>query len=131
MRKVIIGLLFFSMSYSLEANDVKILSADFKSKGKKLWSVHVTLKHGDAGWKHYVDAWRVVDSKGNVLGERVLQHPHVNEQPFTRSLRKLKISKQLDVVFIEAHDKKHGWSPNRMKVDLRLVSNGYLKITSK
>ena len=47
----------------------------------------VTLAHPDTGWDHYADGWEVVDEAGNSLGLRELLHPHVNEQPFTRSLR--------------------------------------------
>ncbi len=49
-------------------------------------SVHVTLSHPDTGWDHYADGWEVIAADGNRLGLRVLAHPHVNEQPFTRSL---------------------------------------------
>jgi hypothetical protein len=80
---------------------------------------HVTLKHGDTGWDHYADAWRVVSSDGKELGLRTLYHPHVDEQPFTRSLGNVKIPSQMDTVFVEAHDKVHGWSKQRYKVKLR------------
>lgn len=45
----------------------------------------VTLSHPDTGWDHYADVWRVYTPDGTMLAERVLVHPHVNEQPFTRS----------------------------------------------
>ena len=48
-------------------------------------SIHVTLRHPDSGWDHYADVWRVFDPEGQKLAERVLLHPHVDEQPFTRS----------------------------------------------
>jgi hypothetical protein len=50
------------------------------------YSFSVTVRHDDTGWDHYADAWQVVGPDGAVLGTRVLLHPHVNEQPFTRSL---------------------------------------------
>ncbi len=49
-------------------------------------TVQVTLSHPDTGWEHYADGWEVIAADGHRLGLRVLQHPHVNEQPFTRSL---------------------------------------------
>lgn len=49
-------------------------------------TVHVTLSHRDTGWQDYADGWEVLDAAGTRLGLRVLVHPHVNEQPFTRSL---------------------------------------------
>lgn len=50
-------------------------------------TVYVTLRHPDTGWEHYADGWDVETADGTRIGMRVLFHPHVNEQPFTRSLR--------------------------------------------
>ena len=49
-------------------------------------TVYVTLSHPDTGWDHYADGWEVLDEAGQRIGLRVLAHPHVAEQPFTRSL---------------------------------------------
>ena len=40
------------------------------------------------GWEHYANKWDVVGPDDTILGTRVLLHPHVNEQPFTRSFRR-------------------------------------------
>ena len=48
--------------------------------------ISVTLSHGDTGWDHYADGWQVIGVDDVLLGTRVLHHPHVEEQPFTRSL---------------------------------------------
>ncbi|MDX1811436.1 MAG: hypothetical protein R3240_05785, partial [Gammaproteobacteria bacterium] len=61
--------------------------------------------------------------RGNKLGERILFHPHETEQPFTRSLQHLKIPARTHIVYIEAHDKVHGWSKDKVKVILN-VSKG-------
>jgi hypothetical protein len=110
----------------LYANEVSIEKAVFRSNGSS-WNIDVTLKHKDIGWKHYADAWRVVDASGKELAKRTLFHPHVNEQPFTRSLSKVKIPKDTKVVFIEAHDTVHKWSS--MKLEIDLVSNKSSKVT--
>ena len=83
------------------------------------WTFNVTLQHADTGWKHYADGWRIVDGKGNVLGNRTLYHPHVNEQPFTRSLSSVKIPAGTTIIFVEAHDKVHGWNKDRVRIDLK------------
>ncbi|MEL6915195.1 MAG: hypothetical protein AAFP13_11920 [Pseudomonadota bacterium] len=49
------------------------------------WRFSVTVAHGDTGWDDYADGWEVRLPDGTVLGTRVLLHPHVTEQPFTRS----------------------------------------------
>jgi hypothetical protein len=100
------------------ANDVTIVAAEFEQHGGT-WNVSVTLRHDDAGWDHYADAWRVVDPDGKELGQRTLFHPHVNEQPFTRSQSGVRAPATGSVVFVEAHDKVHGWSKDRLRVDLQ------------
>ena len=100
------------------AGEVEIVHTQFVSHGDT-WQVYTTLRHGDAGWEHYADVWRVVTESGDVLGTRTLLHPHVDEQPFTRSQGGITIPKDTHIVYVEAHDKEHGWSPQRVQVDLR------------
>jgi hypothetical protein len=99
------------------ANDVEVVQTEFSRQGST-WHVSTTLKHDDTGWDHYADQWRVVDSKGTVLGQRILYHPHEHEQPFTRSQGGIKIPAGTKTVYVEAHDKVHGWSKQRVRVDL-------------
>ena len=73
------------------------------------WTFDVTVRHADTGWEHYADAWRVVGPDGTVYGARTLVHPHVEEQPFTRSLSGVVIPEAVTTVLIEAHDSVHGW----------------------
>ena len=108
----------FMFSTPLAANDVEIVHAVLSAAGGDKWRADVTLRHEDTGWEHYADAWRVVASDGTVLGTRTLFHPHETEQPFTRSLSGIVIAKDASEVFIEAHDKVHGWSKQRIRVDL-------------
>ena len=101
-----------------QAGQVEIVKTEFSRRGEG-WSVSTTLRHDDTGWEQYADAWRVVTQDGQVLGTRVLYHPHEDEQPFTRSLGGVKIPPALSIVYIEAHCKVHGWSAQRVQVDLR------------
>ncbi len=82
------------------------------------WSFSVTLRHGDTGWDDYADGWRVEDTSGAVLGFRELLHPHVNEQPFTRSLSGVAIPGEIDQVFIRARTNADGWSAETSGFDL-------------
>ncbi|RDE19959.1 hypothetical protein DV711_11180 [Motiliproteus coralliicola] len=103
------------ISFSVSAGEVSIVDAKAQKHGSK-WSFSVTLKHDDSGWDHYADQWRILNSDDEILGVRVLHHPHVNEQPFTRSLSGVELPQGTKQVFIEARDSVHGWSPNRYKV---------------
>lgn len=97
------------------AGEVTIVAAKLSPAGAT-WRADVTLRHADAGWEHYANAWRVVDAQGKVLGTRKLLHPHDDEQPFTRSLSGIEIPSSTMKVFIEAHDKVHGWSETRFEI---------------
>ncbi|MEM9970157.1 MAG: hypothetical protein AAF762_03525 [Pseudomonadota bacterium] len=78
----------------------------------------MTLRHADTGWDDYADGWRVVDENGAELGMRVLFHPHVNEQPFTRTLSGVQIPDGLTTVYVEARTNVDGWGDARFEVDV-------------
>lgn len=78
----------------------------------------VTLEHADEGWNHYADRWDVVTLEGQLLGSRVLHHPHENEQPFTRSLAGVVVPQGMQQVKIRARDSRHGYSRQEYVVDL-------------
>ena len=121
MKKTLFSILAgLLVSGAVHAGDVEIVKVAMKASGEQ-WRANVTLKHADTGWEHYADAWRVMTEEGKLLGTRVLYHPHVNEQPFTRSLS-LAIPKDMGVVYVEAHDKVHGWSKQRVRIDLNSTS---------
>jgi len=75
------------------------------------WRFDVTLLHGDTGWDHYANKWAVFGPDGEMLGERVLAHPHVNEQPFTRGLSGVAIPDGVKRVRLRPHDSVHGDGP--------------------
>ena len=118
MTKLLGAILVLSCTVSLvQAGQVEIVKTEFTQQGEA-WNISTTLRHDDTGWDQYADAWRMVSEAGDVLGTRVLYHPHENEQPFTRSLAGVKISDDRHVVYVEAHCKVHGWSSQRLRVDL-------------
>lgn len=99
------------------AGPADVLAAEARRDGGT-WTFEVTVRHADAGWGHYADAWRVVGPDGAVLGTRELLHPHVDEQPFTRSLAGVAIPEGTDSVTIEAHDSVHGWGGAALRLEL-------------
>ena len=82
------------------------------------WRFDVTIRHPDTGWDDYADGWRVLDMDGTELGMRVLHHPHVNEQPFTRSLGGVVIPEGTTQVQIQARDNVGGWSDDTAVINL-------------
>ena len=131
-RLITIGLslslmLLLGFPFATLADEVNIEHTVFKKRGDA-WTVETTLRHGDTGWEHYADAWRVVDEAGKELGKRELLHPHENEQPFTRSLSGMSIPSETRIVFVEAHDKVHGWSKQRIRVDLQQAKGEHFEV---
>ena len=128
---VMIGFFTLGVFNFANAGEAKILATDLYSSNDNSWLIKVTLEHNDTGWDHYADNWQVVDEKGNVLGSRVLQHPHVKEQPFTRDLAGVKVPDGVTTIFIKAHDNVHGWTSNQLKVDLTKATGGHLRVEAK
>lgn len=83
------------------------------------WRFDVTISHHDTGWDHYADAWRVLDMEGNQIAIRELAHPHVQEQPFTRSLSGVRLPEGTTQVQIQARDLPGGWNPTTTIIALR------------
>lgn len=91
------------------ASDVEIVNVKASQSGGA-WRFDVTLRHDDTGWDNYADGWEVLAPDGTSLGMRVLAHPHVNEQPFTRSLSGVVIPEGITHVIIRARDNVDGWT---------------------
>jgi len=94
---------------TLHAGQADVIGADIERTAANTFTVKATLRHADSGWDHYTNRWEVLDPQGEVIATRVLYHPHVNEQPFTRSLSGVKIPATQTWVKIRAHDLVHGY----------------------
>ena len=99
------------------AGEADVLAVEAERSGSG-WRFSVTVAHADAGWEHYADAWRVRAPDGTVLGIRTLHHPHVSEQPFTRSLSGVAVPEDVGTVRVEARDSVHGWGGQALVLDL-------------
>jgi hypothetical protein len=115
--KRILATLLLVFPLLASANQVEIVNVAMRAM-QDGWYVSVTLKHNDTGWDHFADQWRLVDESGKEFAKRILFHPHEEEQPFTRSLSHVRVPKGVKVFYVEAHDKVHGWSPQRVRVDM-------------
>jgi hypothetical protein len=90
------------------AGQATVLGAQAERMGAH-WRFAVTVAHADTGWDHYVDAWEVQAPDGTRLAIRELMHPHVDEQPFTRTLSAVHVPAHVTRVLIRAHDTVEGW----------------------
>jgi hypothetical protein len=100
-----------------QAAEPEILEVTAEKAGM-VWRVSVTLKHPDTGWGHYADGWEVLDTRGTRLGLRTLHHPHVTEQPFTRSLTGLSLPDGTRAILVRARCSKDGWAGETVRVPL-------------
>jgi hypothetical protein len=117
MKQIISCLAACCLATAATAHEPAILDVQVEKSGMS-WRVDVTLEHPDTGWDHYADGWEVLDAEGNRLGYRVLHHPHVNEQPFTRSLTNLQIPDGTREIFVKAHCSVDGWNDEPVRVEL-------------
>jgi hypothetical protein len=95
-----------------------VLDVEADATGGGTWRFSVTVRHDDTGWDHYADQWQVLAPDGTVLGTRTLHHPHVDEQPFTRSLSGVSVPDDVDRVTVRARDSVHGHGGVTVTVDL-------------
>jgi len=101
-----------------QAGEADVVAVEASQSANGTWRFDVTVAHEDEGWDHYADQWDVLAPDGTVLGERVLAHPHVTEQPFTRSLSGVVIPPEVDTVTIRARDSVHGYGGIEMTVPI-------------
>lgn len=94
-----------------------VVDVSLTAEGQE-WTVSATVSSADTGWDKYADAWEVRTPDGVVLGERVLAHPHENEQPFTRSLNGVAIPDGVDSVVVAAHDSVAGFCGREFTVEV-------------
>lgn len=102
----------------VSAGQASVLDATVVANADGTYGFNVTVSHADEGWRHYADKWEVLDETGNVIATRVLYHPHVDEQPFTRSLGRVEIPIGVTRVTIRASDTVHGAGARTFTLDL-------------
>jgi len=107
--------------------DVEFVKAVQSEDGA--WRFSVTVSHPDTGWEDYADGWDVVTPDGRTLKRnpddpftRLLLHPHVGEQPFTRSQSGIRIPDGVTQVTVRAHSLTRGFGGREVVVDLTRAS---------
>ena len=103
------------VSTSPVAGCADVVAATIDSTGNT-YRVSATILSADAGWDKYADAWEVRGPDGTILGTRILAHPHVDEQPFTRSLDDVGIPAGVTQVEIAARDSMAGFCGDTLSI---------------
>jgi hypothetical protein len=101
MNKIMLAVLLLIALQNVQAESPVIVDVKVQRQPSQLYNIAVTLKHADTGWEHFANEWHV-EVDGEVIATRTLHHPHVNEQPFTRSLRNVYIPQSAKSVKVYA-----------------------------
>lgn len=119
MRTLSLMIVFmFAATGPALAGEADVLHVEVIKSGANTFTFDVTVKHDDSGWDHYADKWEIIGPAEAILGTRVLYHPHVDEQPFTRSLRNVTTAASIRQVSVRAHCSVHGYGGKEIAVPL-------------
>jgi hypothetical protein len=114
----LLGLFSLLVVAAINAGEADVTAVDVTRSTDGTYSFDVTVQHADEGWKHYANRLEVLAPDGTVLGTRTLYHPHVDEQPFTRSLSGVVVPQDVTHLTVQAHDLVHGFGGKKVKVDV-------------
>ena len=118
IRALLLSLALSAPAAAVQADPPRIVDVKVRDSGMG-WKISVTIEHQDTGWDHYVTGWEVLDAAGNRLAYRKLHHPHVTEQPFTRSLHSVTVPDGTRKVYIVAHCSNGGGTSEPYKVKMK------------
>lgn len=114
MRATLMGIIAIAVALPPDgtfAGEANVEAVEVRRSTDGAWDFVVTIRHSDEGWEHYANAFTIQGADGTVFGTRTLYHPHVDEQPFTRSLRGVTVPDGISMVRVRAHDSVHGPGP--------------------
>jgi hypothetical protein len=96
----------------------EVVAVEMTETAPGVFTVNTTVRSVDIEGVSYADAWEVRNPDGEVYGERILTHPHANEQPFTRSLSGVAIPRDVVSVTVAARDSVRGFCGVPLTVDV-------------
>lgn len=117
INKILIILLIIS-PLSVIAGEADVLEAQLLPAAEGRWQVQATIRHADQGWDHYANGFQVLSVAGDVLTEQELLHPHVDEQPFTRTTQPFSIPAGVTELIVRAHDSTHGHGGEEVRLSV-------------
>ncbi len=98
------------------AGEADVWSVELEETAPGVYTITAEVEHADDGWDHYADAWQVLTPDGKVIATRELAHPHMNEQPFIRSLSGVEIPADIAEITVRARDLVHGFGGREVTV---------------
>lgn len=98
--------------------EADVVAVDVRQTSPGVFDFDVTVRSHDTGWDFYADAIEIVAPDGDVLGTRILLHPHETEQPFTRDVYGVKIPPDTTRVTVRAHHRPKGYDGETIEIVL-------------
>ncbi|MEZ5651802.1 MAG: hypothetical protein R3E87_14790 [Burkholderiaceae bacterium] len=114
-RACAVGFAAAFVSNPAHAGAADVLAVDVHAQGDG-YRFSATIRSADRGWQRYCDRFEILAPDGRVLATRILVHPHVDEQPFTRSLDDVRIPGDVGHVVVRARMKPDGASGATIRV---------------
>ena len=94
-----------------QASEPIVEAVDVVPESNGTFRFSVTVRHADTGEDHYAIVWQVLGADGTVYGVRKLLHPHLDEQPFTRSQSGIAIPPGVKMVMVRSGDNRGDLGP--------------------
>ena len=101
-----------------QAGDADVTKVTVRQREAGVYDLDVTIRSKDTGWDRYADRIEALGPDGAVLGTRVLEHPHDDEQPFTRDLYRLTVPAGVSRLIVRAHFNPTGYDGATLTVAL-------------
>ena len=117
-RSLYAVILSLCLPYAAWCGEADVERVTITPVGEATFRFDVTVRHDDTGWDHFANKWDVLAPDGTVVGSRTLFHPHVDEQPFTRSLTNVSIPSPVRQISVRAHCSVHGYGGKILDVKL-------------
>ncbi len=95
-----------------------VLSAKVRPRGGDVFDFDVSVSSPYDTPQRYADAFRVMGRDGTVYGQRILDHDHRTEQPFTRDLYGVKIPPGVRTVVVQGRDQRSGYGGKTVEAAL-------------
>lgn len=95
-----------------------VIDGEVEADDDGTYTVSATVSSADTGEEKYADAWEVRSGDGTVLGVRELLHPHVDEQPFIRTLSDVTIPDEVETVTLAARDSVEGFCGEMLELSV-------------
>lgn len=108
MRHLAVAVLMLAAPVA-QAGEADVIGVVAKCASDGTCAFDVTIRSVETGWDAYADRFEIVAPDGAVLGTRLLLHPHVDEQPFTRSLTGVAIPEGVAEIMVRVHHSVAGY----------------------